>query len=598
MDPKLLNIFSNPIQWCETFLRDPNNSENNLVLKSYQKEILGVTNLYRGIVLRWGRRLGKSLTLCAETLWQGAAKPYVSMINGETTKPKPIKVLIATPFETQIKLIWNMYLSLISDSPLLKELLEKIRTSDEHLIKFTNGSTITGYTIGISSSNKGTSLRGLDADVLFIDEMDAIPKEIIEEVIFPIYTGHSDSLLRVSSTPAGGKTLFYKWCQEAKDMGWFHSHYPSWHKDNDRWLSIEQAKSQGKPIHASTEFQAKMSTTESVFLREYGAEFGETENGVYKTTFIENSLVHYGPHINIEDSDLFDPGWQQTPGNIYIMGVDWNSFRNGGQVCIVELCREPTVVSFYNEYTNRENIVDFTGKFRLFYRRGIKSKHSTQRDTREEIVRWLSKHTIHFLYVDYGAGDTNIEELSLYGQQNPNLKIPEKLRVVDLGAVVEHWDPITREKVKKRNKSLMIAYSSLCLEKDVLVLPIEEDTDTRLVGQMRNYKVKNMTSRGEFSYVGDDHILDAFNLALYGYCREFSDLLTNKQIFNIIHFDDPRLNDFQQRQTIIESPEFTKKTNRYQDPENVPKFSMMPMRTNLPRIGNRTKTLGFSRGSI
>lgn len=598
-DPSIRELFTNPSKWTKAFLRNPNDSSLPFIPKSYQDDIFQNTRNERRMVLRWGRRLGKSVSLCADTLWWASTYPLVKMLEDGATKQQKIEVLIATPYETQIKMLWNMYLSLIGDSPLLKDWLVKVRTSDVHSLEFSNGSCIKGYTIGISSSNKGTSLRGLDANVLFIDEMDAIPREIIDEVLMPIWTGHPDCILRVSSTPTGKRELFYDICTN-EELGWWHRHHPSWHPDNDRWISIDKAKEMGMPITESTEFQVKTTTPSEIYAREYAAEFGESFGGIYKHHIINRNLAKYGRNIDLTDADVFDPGFQQKPEHKYIMGVDWNSYVNGGQIVIVELCTTPTIVKYYDDDKDTDVSIDFTGKYRLFYRIGVKAKDATQRKTREQIIRLLRYYKIDFLYVDYGAGDTNIEELSFYGKKYPELDLKKKLRVIDSGAVVDHWDHITQKKVKKRNKSLMINFSVLSLEEDRILLPKEEDNGTRLIGQMRGYKVKNITSRGDYSYEGEDHILDAFNLAMYGFEQNYGHLLNSFIRTSIRSMPEPRMADYPLReQEINEHPSHTTRFDNIVDPERKEYYinKHKPKRIQVPfGHSGRGRSLNLGRG--
>ena len=541
---QVLDLFTNPATWCEAFLRNPNDKEAPFELRSYQKEIIEQTRNYRRIILRYGRRMGKSITMCADTLWWCSAYPIVRMIEEGRKRQLPYTIVIATPYETQIKELWSVYASLIADSPLLAEQIVKMRTSDVHTIEFDNGSVIKGYTIGISSSNRGTSLRSLSADMVFLDEMDFIPREIIEQVIMPIWTTHTDCRLRICSTPSGKRELFYDWCTRAEELGWLHRHYASWHPDNKNWMSIEQAKEQGMPVTESTEYQVRAITSAGAFDREYGAEFGEEFGGVYKSHLLNKSLRKYGRNVNIDNPEIFDPHFEQKAGNLYIIGVDWNSYINGGQVVMVEYCKEPTIERFYDDETGLDVTIDFTGKYRLFYRKGITSKDATQRKTREEILKLLRHRKVDFIYVDYGAGDTNIEELTLYGRDHPELHLNRKLKVVDSGASVEHWDPVAGRLVKKRNKSLMVNFSALNLEEGMYILPKEEDEVVRLVGQMRGYQVKNVTSRGDYTYTGEDHILDAFNLAIYGFQKEYGEILNNRISYKILFLNDPRFKDY------------------------------------------------------
>lgn len=495
---------------------------------------------------------GKSVVFDADCLWWASAYPMVRMLEEKSEKMKPFRVLIFCPYETHVRELWNTFSKLIGDSALLKQQILKIRTSDHHLIEFkgqdgNKGSTIEGFTIGVSSSNQGTSIRGLTGDLIFIDEMDFIPPEIIEQVIIPITTSSHNTRLRVCSTPSGSRSKFFYYCKNSEKLGWFHSHIPSWHPDNSNWLSIEEAKRKNLPVYESHEFQVKQTTTSASFEREYGAEFGEEDGGVYKPKFIDRSLVNYGRYINLEDPDIFDPEFDQNPEHKYIIGVDWNTFKNGGHIVVVEFCTTPTYVQYFDDQKKLDVTIDFTGKYRLFYRRGIKSQEATQRLTRQEIFRLLTHYKIDYIYVDYGAGDTNIEELTLLGKDRPELHIAEKLVVIDAGAVVEHYDHILQRHVKKRNKFMMVNISVLSLEEGMIVLPKEEDVPARLVGQMRSYLVKNITTRGEPSYEGPDHILDAFNLAIYGFQQKFGSLLVSKVNFPIVRFNDPRTEMYPQR---------------------------------------------------
>lgn len=608
LNKNILETFSNPLVWCESYLRDPRDREKPLVLRSYQKEVIRATRENQNIILQWGRRLGKSVTMCADCLWWASVYPIIRMIENKEVKQKPFTVLIFTPYESQIKELWNTFNQLIGDSPLLKDQVKKVRASDIHQILFhghgdSPGSVIKGYTVGISSSNQGTSLRGLSGDLIFIDEMDFIPTAIIEQVILPITTTHPDCRRRICSTPSGARELYFKYCTQAKELGWFHTHYPSWHPDNDNWMSIEKAKTLGLPIHQSTEFQVKSVTSNDNYGREYGAEFGEEFGGVYKHHLINKCIIKYGRDIDTSDPLIFDPGFAQNPEHKYVMGVDWNSYINGGQIVVLEFCTTPTFITYFDDDKNEEVIIDFTGKYRLFYRRSIKSKDSTQRLTRMEIIRLLTHYKIDFIYVDYGAGDTNIEELSLYGRSHPELNLSQKLRVIDSGAAVEHYDHILQKMVKKRNKSLMINFSVISLEEGMFVLPKEEDQNTRLIGQMRNYVVKHVTARGEYAYEGEDHILDAFNLAVYGFQQNFGQLLASRINYSINMVADPRMAFFPQRASVVQGPiQVTKykSSNTYNMPIRDPEKSAVyqkPQRGFIPGIGRRNiNTNSNSRG--
>ena len=537
-----------------------------------------------------------SVVMCADCLWWASTWPIIRQMEKGDKKQHPFTALVFAPYESQVKELWNTFTQLIGDSPLLKDQVKKVRTSDVHSIEFQNGSVIKGYTIGISSSNQGTSLRGLSGDLIFIDEMDFIPTDIIEQVILPITTTHPDVIRRICSTPSGKRELYFKWCTQAEELGWLHLHYPSWHKDNDNWMSQQQAKDKGMLIQQSTEFQVKQVTAHDAYIREYGAEFGEEFGGVYKHHLISKCMSKYGRHVDVSDPDFFDPGFEQNPEHKYIIGVDWNSYINGGQIVMLEFCSTPTFINFFDDEEGQDVTVDFTGKYRIFYRRGIKSKESTQRQTRAEVLRLMTHFKVDYLYVDYGAGDTNIEELSLYGRAHPELGLNRKLRVIDSGATVEHYDHVLQKPVKKRNKSLMVNFSVLSLEEGMIALPKEEDAGTRLVGQMRSYRVKNVTTRGEFAYEGEDHILDAFNLAIYGFQQNFGQLLASRVSYSINVLPDPRASYYPQRANentngFISNSQINAGTF---DPEYSSGFQK-PRMVSKPSFGARTGKVGAPR---
>jgi len=591
---EFIRILNSPSEWAQTFLRNPDDPQQHLELRSYQKEVLDATKDNQQIVLRYGRRMGKTVVLCADALWWTAAQPLATMYNTNGTKPIPFDVLIMTPMDSQIKMIFDTLLDLIADSPFLKDMITAVKRSDVNEIHFSNGSVIKGMTLGISSANKGTSVRGQSADLLLLDEADYIPREIMEQAVLPIASTKLTTKIRACSTPSGKREIFWEWCTKGSEIGWWSRHYPSWHPDNPSWLSIEDAKAQGLPITDSTEFKYRSYTSEEAYTREYGAEFGEELQGVYKHKHINESLINYFPNFDEPNVSNFDPKWEQTPGNKYVIGVDWNTYKNGGQVVVIEYCHMPTFIEYYNHDTNEQIKIDCTGKIRLFYRKGVKSKDATQRETRNEIIRLMTHFNIDFVYVDYGAGDTNVEELTLYGRRNPTLGMARKLHVIDSGASSEHYDPVLQKTVKKRNKGLMINQSVLALEEGRMVLPKEEDTNHRLVAQMRGYTVKTVTARGDFTYEGEDHVLDAFNLAVYGFYHQFGVLLKTSYDNKIKFLRNTMYDEFNMRDNISSKPAIlTQNDKPIRDPEAPPKYNRPRM---VGGIGNNRGSNIFGSG--
>ena len=198
VNSNILKTFQDPVIWCESYLKNPMNRDEPLKFRSYQKDVLRNSRKYQRMITRWGRRTGKSVAFDADCLWWAQAYPLVRMIENKEDKIKPFRILVFCPYESQIKELWNTFTQLIGDSPLLKDQVLKIRTSDIHLIEFkgpdneTRGSTIEGFTIGISSSNQGTSLRGLTGDmVLSGNSIRTSINNIIRSMIEKITPAHT-----------------------------------------------------------------------------------------------------------------------------------------------------------------------------------------------------------------------------------------------------------------------------------------------------------------------------------------------------------------------------------------------------------------------
>ena len=97
-------------------------------------------------------------TMCIEMLWKAYTKPYH-------------RILVVTPYENQVRLIFTRLMEIINDSPLLKQKIKK-STKNPYWIEFDNGAIILGFTTGAASGSGGASIRGQRADAIYLDEVD------------------------------------------------------------------------------------------------------------------------------------------------------------------------------------------------------------------------------------------------------------------------------------------------------------------------------------------------------------------------------------------------------------------------------------------
>jgi replicative DNA helicase len=273
---KHLEIQLDPVIWAETFLRDPERPSKPLKVRFYQKEMLRCEA--RKKVYRCGRRIGKSIVLCIEMLWKAFCN------EGK-------RILVCAPYKNQVQLLWkDGFNKLIRGNKFIEASISNM-TQNPFAIYFKNGSRISGLTAGSKTGNKGTSIRGQNADDLYLDEVDYMGDEAIHSIMAIIATKEFGRFI-ISSTPTGRREFFYDACTN-KYLGYHQFHYPS--SASPEWVSIEDARRRNLPLHESQEYLFRNQCPEHVYQHEYDAEFGEEAQGVFKHKFIGSSLVLYDP---------------------------------------------------------------------------------------------------------------------------------------------------------------------------------------------------------------------------------------------------------------------------------------------------------------
>ena len=456
----------------------------------------------------------KSIALCIEALW-------LAFVN------ENVRILICTPYKQQTANLWkDGFNKLIKGNPLLESSISK-SLQNPYLIEFKNGARILGLTAGSSTGNKGASIRGQNADILILDEVDYMGEEAIQ-TIQAIAATSKKSRIIISSTPSGKREYFYEACTN-KLLGFKEFHFPS--SKNPEWVSIAQARKDGLPLHNSQEYLFRNTTPEYDYKHEYEAEFGEETQGVFKHRYIDSSLITYDPKFEETDSNglRWFCGDDQVEGNIYSMGVDWNGTKVGTQIVITEYCRVPTTIKYMVENVeggvSRETVV-VSNKYRFFYRESVSIENMTQLESISRIIELTQRFKIHHIYVDAGFGTTNIEELQLYGKKHPEAEMHRKLVSIDFASKVTVYDPYSKEEVLKAMKPFGVNNAVTCIERNELILPDSEDEKVKLVGQMREYRIEKISPLGTPRYTEDnDHILDAFILSLLAFQMEYSELI-------------------------------------------------------------------------
>ncbi len=434
-------------------------------------------------IFRLGRRAGKTNSLLIPALHTAFTSPNK-------------KILLFTPFEDQIELFFRRIEEWMLVSKSLKTSIKRF-IKDPFIAEFGNGSFIRGFTTGAKSGHGAAQARGQEADIVILDEADLLMQADLISILPMLQKTNEASteekLLWVSSTPTGRREFFFKWCN---DPSFKEFHYPSW--INPAWGPKDEA------------FFRSIIPTQTGWDQEIGAEFGIEQEGVYQHPYIDRAVTL--TENLIDKSGSWDYTRQSPqPGCLYMIGVDWNTAKHGVQIVVVEF--NPSLRSASDT---------LTGRVRIVTRESIETKEFTQTIAVDRIIKLNDIWHPHAIYVDEGYGATQIEDLRRYGMIHPESKIIQRLKPKNFSEMHEVRDPKTKAPVKKHMKPFMVENSVRFFEKNAVLL---NKSDKLFIEQLTNYRVARTSTDGRPVYSeGNDHTLDAFNLALLAFTMELTDL--------------------------------------------------------------------------
>lgn len=469
----------NPVIWAyRNFGWEPRISKDEI---HYQEMMLRCTAKRKA--LRLGRQSGKTEAICVLMLF----KAFVN---------ENYKILVITPYRSQIELIFKRIKELIFQSTDLQNSVRREVANPYHEIELFNGSYIRGFTSGSKTSQGAGAVRGQPADMIVLDEADYLTTDDINAVV-AILNSRPHCELYASSTPTGRRDHFYRWCQESPHFKEFH--FPSYVIPH--W-------------NEELEFELRASLTEAGYIHEILAEFGEEEEGVFQVKFRELAEQPY------EYADI-QPDHQRY---IFGMGVDWNSSNIGTEIYVIGWDKETKMFVGARAHT-------------------VSRIGWTQTAAMEKIKELNRIWQPAFIYVDEGYGATQVEVMKLWsrgqqekkGLQHPDCRLGEILKPINFSASIEIPDPLTNQKVKKDTKSYMIENSVRMFEREIFIFPKSDDT---LKKQLAGYIIQRRTPTGKPVFgpredrIGD-HRLDAMMLAFLGFHLEFSSLVRAEFITKI-----------------------------------------------------------------
>ena len=503
---KILKASIDPVAWTELMFGF-SDKDDKWFLRAYQKEQLRCTA--KRLAVREGRRSGKSFAMALKLLYYAY---NMKLDRGRDSQGNVVymgpAIMIVTPYQAQLTNIFEEMEKLLKRNvELRQEILSG--TGDSLYIKtptfkmeFKNGAVIQGFVSGIGIRQDGSgggTMRGQSASVVYLDEMDMIPEEVLDKVINPILATTPDTVLIATSTPIGKKGKFNEWCLNRSDFR--EDFLPS--SVIPHWEQIKE--------------EILRDTTEESFMAEYMAVFVDDEQGVFKKDWVYNARLDY-TYDDAKSSTLLKKrlSLKSSTDRIVAIGIDWN--KNAG-------------TEFYVAgYFPQDKIWIGLDAVNV-----ASSQFSAKRWIRE-LIELNYKWKPDYIYADEGYGHTIIEDIKyesymLRGKSDKSekeietAKLADKLISFNFSSNITLKDPITNKDVKKSGKHFLVENAIRILQEGLFKFPVE---DTRLKDQFFNYiitkrqKNNNKPIYGKQNEQVGDHRLDAFMLALGGLVLEES----------------------------------------------------------------------------
>ena len=521
-------VTDNPILWAKVYL--------DWEARDYQFAILTEGKKSKKLVLRLGRRLGKTDDMCVLILWFA----YTQYNKGPNNQ---YDIIIATPYETQIDLIFKRLHQLIEVSPLLGGLISR---DVHHNICFNiNGvtSNILGLTAGANNATGGAnSTRGQRADVIILDECDYIGSNQVTNILNIRNEAPERIRLICASTPSGKHEEYYRWC-----IGASKKYYPTQDDiKNNRFTGYkidEKAVGEGNgwtEIYAPSNVNKELlkinpdtlqtyledirdELSEMRYVQEVMAEFGEEELGVYQKKYIYEAIkegerldYRYITKWSKQDREAY---LKRTQGQcIRILGVDWDKYAAATNMVCMEFDR------FHQDADGR--IVPL---FKMLFRIEIARSDFTYVNAMNKIIELNDEYKFDWIAIDRGYGEVQLEMLHKYGLEHEETGLADKVIGYQFSQKIEVTDPYTRKKDSKDLKPFMVNNSVNLFEKGKIVL---DPKDKTMVQQLEEYRVKSISASGKPIYTDEnEHAIDSMNLALLAFEQHYGELL--KKVFSI-----------------------------------------------------------------
>lgn len=444
-------------------------------------------------------------TMTAHMLW------VAFTCNGGKELKKGATCLVATPYDTQAREIFDQLNNFINGNPVLQASIDSIRRSPYEIV-FKNGSRIKLYTAGTRSGTEGGSLRGQKASWLYMDEVDYLGDKDFEAIFAITFENMQNIGVMVASTPTGRRGKFYQICHEKLDQkvlphptlenhfdintydrttakGWQEFYYPT--MVNPTW-------------DESMEKELRSIYSEVAYEHEIMAEFGTEMVGVFNKDYIDEASSN--GYALLSQPRIDSP---------IAIGVDWDKYGAATQIVVTQW--NPLLERRARPEIDGEGVIRY-GRFQVLNRIEIPKSEFTYDNAVRKLIELDGIYKPFAIYADRGSGEYQVEMLRKV--------LGDKVRGIHLGASYEVRDPYSREFDKKPIKPFIVNQTTLLLERGQLMIP-NKDVDDVIHRQMTNYTVERVSPKtAEPTYSKDDeHALDGMMLGIFAFIDQMPDII-------------------------------------------------------------------------
>lgn len=355
-------------------------------------------------------------------------------------------------------------------------------TKDPPIRTFVTGSTITGQILS------GSTLRGLTADVVFVDEAQELTDKDWS-VIDPIIIGDYTRIGKIRTYYAG--TLY------APEGKYFET--------------IRKFRAgEGKPPDSEIIF---IPVTENPDITEENLEFlkGIVQPGTWRTEYLLEVGDGETSVFSVETvNKAFERDWEPGPHRIHhnkvrFLSIDWDKYQCGTNILVTQ----------YDPLTKQVE---------LLHQEEVNDPVLTYTKAVSRALELWQNYSCRLMIVDKGAGEGQIENLMVAAMENPTLGLMDNLIPVSYRQNVVYPDPSTGEPMKENIKSFLVGRLKQKLQNNELIIPLHRND---IYKQFIGFKVVKVTDNTITYTDKNEHIIDNFLLSLYGIWTLFENEFEN-----------------------------------------------------------------------